>query len=258
MKFSLALLSIGALASAVVAAPAHKKEHKKAHKHSHKRATQYCGQWDQATEGNYILYANLWGASSATSGWQCMVDNGLSGNTLSWSTSWNWQGGYASVKSYTNAALKFSPVQLSAIKSIPVSWSWKYSGSNIIADVSIDAFTSSSPGGNNEYEIMIWPAALGGAGPISSTGSPIASFDFGGTSWKLYKGPNGSTTVYSFVASSVVNNLSGDINAFFKYLVSNNYIGSSQYLNVFEAGTEPFSGNDAVFTVSGYSASIST
>jgi xyloglucan-specific endo-beta-1,4-glucanase len=47
-------------------------------------------------------------------------------------------------------------------------WSWTYTGSDIVADVSYDMFTSSSAGGANEYEIMIWLAALGGAGPISS------------------------------------------------------------------------------------------
>jgi len=41
-------------------------------------------------------------------------------------------------------------------------------------------FTSSSASGNNAYEIMVWPAAYGGAGPISSSGSPIAYRSIGG------------------------------------------------------------------------------
>jgi xyloglucan-specific endo-beta-1,4-glucanase len=45
-----------------------------------------------------------------------------------------------------------------------------YTGSDIVADVSYDIFTSSTSGGASEYEIMVWLAALGGAGPISSTG----------------------------------------------------------------------------------------
>lgn len=52
-------------------------------------------------------------------------------------------------------------------------WSWSYTGSNLVADVSYDLFTSSSAGGSNEYEIMIWLAALGGAGPISSMNSTL-------------------------------------------------------------------------------------
>lgn len=55
---------------------------------------------------------------------------------------------------------------------------WTYSGSGITADVSYDLFTSSTASGSNEYEIMIWLAALGGAGPISSTYvSPIVHFN---------------------------------------------------------------------------------
>jgi xyloglucan-specific endo-beta-1,4-glucanase len=34
--------------------------------------------------------------------------------------------------------------------------------------VAYDLFTSSSPGGKEEFELMVWLAALGGAGPISA------------------------------------------------------------------------------------------
>ena len=39
---------------------------------------------------------------------------------------------------------------------------------------------------------MIWLTSLGGAGPISSTGSPITTVTISGVSWKLYKGMNGA------------------------------------------------------------------
>jgi xyloglucan-specific endo-beta-1,4-glucanase len=103
-------------------------------------------------------------------------------------------------------------------------------------------FTSSSATGANEYEIMIWLAALGGAGPISSTGSPVATITINSVSWKLYSGPNGSTTVYSFVAASEATNYSGDLMNFFKYLESSQGFPSSQYLLSIGAGTEPFTG----------------
>ena len=89
---------------------------------------------------------------------------------------------------------------------------------------------------------MIWLAALGGAGPISSTGSTIATPTIDGVSWKLYSGPNGATTVYSFVASSEVTSFSGDIKAFFTYLINSQGFSSSQYLTSIGAGTEPFTG----------------
>jgi len=62
-----------------------------------------------------------------------------------------------------------------------------YTGSNIVADVSYDMFLSSTPTGSDEFEIMVWLGALGGAGPISSTGSLIATPTIGGTIFNLFK-----------------------------------------------------------------------
>jgi len=102
---------------------------------------------------------------------------------------------------------------------------------------------------------MVWLAALGGAGPISSTGSPIATVTINGVSWKVYVGPNGSMTVYSFVASSTVTSFSGDLLEFFKYLENNQGLSSSLYLIDVQAGTEPFTGT-ADLKVSSYSAVV--
>jgi xyloglucan-specific endo-beta-1,4-glucanase len=63
-----------------------------------------------------------------------------------------------------------------------------------------------------------------------------------GVSFKLYSGPNGSTTVYSFVAVSEATSFSGDLLDFYTYLIDNEGFSSSQYLTTLEAGTEPFTG----------------
>lgn len=115
-------------------------------------------------------------------------------------------------------------------------------GSSIVADVSYDMFTAASASGTNEYEIMVWLAAVGGAGPISATGSSVGSVTVDGTVFKLYKGTNGATTVYSFVASSEATSFNGDLKLFFTYLIDYQGYSSSQYLTVLEAGTEPFTG----------------
>ena len=81
---------------------------------------------------------------------------------------WTWTGG-SGVKSYPNAVVSQTPVQLSKIKTMQSSWSWSYSGSNIVADVAYDMFTSATATGSSQYEIMVWLAAIGGAGPISSS-----------------------------------------------------------------------------------------
>lgn len=56
-------------------------------------------------------------------------------------------------------------------------WKWSYSiSSSAVADVAYDIFTSTTPTGNNVYEIMIWLANYN-AGAISynydATGKPI-------------------------------------------------------------------------------------
>ena len=80
----------------------------------------HCGQWDVVTAGPYSLLLDQWGASGATSGQQCANIISLSGNTISWKTTWTWTGG-TGVKSFTNVQLNQGiNKQLSAISSMPV------------------------------------------------------------------------------------------------------------------------------------------
>ncbi|KAF4323996.1 hypothetical protein BBO99_00002538 [Phytophthora kernoviae] len=222
-------------------------------------AADFCDQWGTATTDNYIIYNNLWGESYATSGSQCTGLDSSSGSTVAWHTNWTWEGASSSVKSYANAALQFDAVQLSSVSSIPttIKYTVTYSGT-IVADVSYDLFTSSTSTGDNEFEIMIWLAALGGAGPISSTGSAIDTTTIAGNSFSVYSGANGDTTVYSFVASSEIDSFSGDLMDFFTYLMDSQSFDSSQYLNTVQCGTEPFTGEDVTLTVSSFSAVVNT
>jgi hypothetical protein len=117
-------------------------------------------------------------------------------------------------------------------------------------------FTSSTATGADEFEIMVWLAAIGGAGPISTTGStPIDTPTIGGHAWNLFSGPNGATTVYSFVAQSEITSFSGDLKLFLTYLTTlgNAAFTTSQYVLSIGAGTEPFVGTNAVLSVSAYS-----
>ena len=102
---------------------------------------------------------------------------------------------------------------------------------------------------------MIWLSALGGAGPISSTGSAIATVTVAGKQFKLYKGPNGQTTVFSVVSVSPINSFNGDLNAFLVYLRNSQGLPGSQILQSVGAGTEPFSGSNAVFTTTAFTVS---
>jgi xyloglucan-specific endo-beta-1,4-glucanase len=200
---------------------------------------------------------NLWGKADATSGSQCTGVDGLNGSTLKWHTKWSWAGGAGHVKSYANVVTKISQKALSSVKSLPSTWTWAYTGSNMIANVAYDLFTSSTATGSAEYEIMIWLAAIGGAGPISATGSPIATVTLAGTSWKLYNGKNGQMNVFSFVATTEVKSFKGDLMDFANYLIKSQGMPNTQILQSVGAGTEPFSGSNAVLTTSAYSMSQS-
>ncbi|KAF9269860.1 glycoside hydrolase family 12 protein [Marasmius fiardii PR-910] len=215
--------------------------------------SQHCGQWDTVVAGQYTLYINQWGKSNAQSGQSCASLTSLSGTTIAWKNTWNWVGGNG-VKSYTNINLNNGlQKQLSAIKSIPATWRWSQSSSGtIVANVAFDLFTSSSSGGSNQYEVMIWLANYN-AGPISynynSDGTPRAvasNLSIAGQSWNLYIGSNGSQTVYSFLPSNSgtrVTSFSGDLNLFLKYLTSSQGLSASQYITTVQSGTEATSGS---------------
>lgn len=104
---------------------------------------------------------------------------------------------------------------------------------------------------------MIWLGSLGGAGPISETGSTIGNPNIGGVTWDLYTGSHSQMTVYSFVAPSNIENYSGDLADFTSYLQQEHGVSGSQIVQTIGAGTEPFIGSDATFTTSSYSVSLS-
>ncbi|KIM92525.1 glycoside hydrolase family 12 protein [Oidiodendron maius Zn] len=217
-----------------------------------------CDPFGSVNAADFNLDNNLWGESSASSGSQCTYLDYDSGDSISWQTSWTWEGDGSGVKSYANAGLNMGATPLSSITSMQSSWSWSYTGTSIVADVSYDAFISSvdSTSAAHDYEVMIWLAALGGAEPIGH-GNPIASPSIDGVAWNLYKGTN-TWTVFSFVASSEQTEFSGNILNFFTYLIDNEGLPSDYYLQTIQAGTEAFTGSNAWFTVSPYKLSMDT
>jgi xyloglucan-specific endo-beta-1,4-glucanase len=85
---------------------------------------------------------------------------------LTWQSAWSWAGGQYSVKSYPNVVVETKDVPLSKIKSIDTTWKWNYSGAGLVTDVAYDLFSSSTIGGSEEYEVMIWLGNFN-AGPIA-------------------------------------------------------------------------------------------
>ncbi|KAF8652901.1 hypothetical protein AX16_004089 [Volvariella volvacea WC 439] len=224
----------------------------------------HCGQWDTVVAGQYTLYLNQWGKSGATSGQACASLTSLSGTTIAWRTNWSWTGGNG-VKSYTNINLNNGlGKRLSAIGSIPSTWRWSQTASsNAVANIAFDLFTSTTVGGADASEIMIWLANLR-AGPISynwnadGTPRPVATnVSLAGYSWNVYIGSNGANVVYSFLLSNggQVTSFSGDLNVFLRYLTSSQGLSSSQYIKTVQGGTEATSGS-ATLTTSAFSVVV--
>ncbi|KAL4151048.1 hypothetical protein PRNP1_010434 [Phytophthora ramorum] len=220
-------------------------------------AQEYCGRDDNKVVGPYTVYNNLWAEDNDPKGKQCTEVTGSTSSSVSWQTSFNWAGDSWQVKSFANAALKFSPKQVSAITSMPTSikYAYTYDG-KIIANVAYDLFTSSSEGGSVEYELMVWLSALGGAWPLTETGKPIKSLKMGGVDFDLYQGMNKNVKVFSYVAKKTATSFTGDLKQFFDQLPSDNTIPATQFLQKIEAGTEPFQGTNAKLVVTNYSVQI--
>jgi xyloglucan-specific endo-beta-1,4-glucanase len=149
------------------------------------------------------------------------------------------------------------------LKALPINTSVannyiSYTGDNLIADVSYDAFFAWDPTAPTpDFEVMVWLATFGGAQPIGfDNNSPIASYNIDGVEWNLYKGTSG-WTVFSFVATTQQNTFNGNMMDFFDILIGNQGFPSSIYMQFIQAGTEAFTGSNAWFTTSPYSISIS-
>ena len=106
-----------------------------------------------------------------------------------------------------------------------------------LADSPDNAANVAYNGDARSYEIMVWLAS-NQINPIGDT--PITSTTIGGINWKFYKGPNGSTTVFSFVADPQITDYSGDLLDFYKYLIASQGVSADQYLGYIGAGTEAF------------------
>ncbi|KAF8901162.1 glycoside hydrolase family 12 protein [Gymnopilus junonius] len=250
--FSSKLVALAALLPFVVAAPTASID-----------TSSHCGQWDTVTAGQYSLLLDQWGASSASSGESCASLSSLNGNTIAWKTNYTWNGG-SGVKSFTNMQLNANlNKQLSAIKSIPVTWNWQQSSSSVQADIAFDIFTSSTAGGSNVNEIMIWLANIG-VGPIASSYNAngavptTSNISLAGYTWNLFVGSNGANAVFSFLPATSgqwIQSFNADVNVFLEYLTAHQGVSTSQYLTTFQAGTEATAGS-ATLTTTAYTVTI--
>ncbi|CEI63465.1 hypothetical protein FVEN_g17 [Fusarium venenatum] len=221
-------------------------------------AESLCEQYGYLANDGYAFNNNAWGKDSG-SGDQCTYVDWSNSNGAAWHVEWNWSGGQDSVKSYPNSALQIGTDKkiVSSITNMQSTAEWTYSGDSIRADVAYDLFTAADPNhdtSSGEYELMVWLARYGEVQPI---GTLQTSVTIEGHTWELWVGMNGSMKVFSFVAPTPVNDFNADIKQFYDYLAkSQNYPASEQYLLTFHFGTEPFTGENAKFSVTNFNAHL--
>ncbi|KAJ6593402.1 endocellulase [Mycena capillaripes] len=213
------------------------------------------GQFDCLPAGGFTLCQNLWGKCTSA-----LLN--ASTQSVSWTTNYTWANGPNNVKSYANVeSVASKGVQLQNIASAPTSWDWSYAAQStgIRADVAYDIWFGTASSGNpatsaSKYEIMIWLSGLGGIQPVGSqitTGTVVANH-----TWNLWKGPNANWEVLSFVsAAGDLNSFDVDLVDFFTYLVQQQGVAPTQYVQSIQAGTEAFVGTANLVT-SAYSVSI--
>lgn len=141
--------------------------------------------------------------------------------------------------------------QLSAISSIPATYDWTRTNTTAFkGNICFDFMTSDTKGDSTStsaQELMLWLEYTGGQLPIGwGDGAKATASSLYGTSWKLYQGVNEDTgiTVSSLLPDMQFDGtFSGDIKDWLMTLVEAGVLKESTYVNVGNAGTEPFYGN---------------
>ncbi|KAI0775593.1 concanavalin A-like lectin/glucanase domain-containing protein [Trametes elegans] len=218
---------------------------------------------DCTAAGEYTLCQNLWGADTGV-GSQTTSLISTNGNSVSFSTKYQWANSPNNVKSYPNVYHNTAKgMQLQDITSAPSKWQWYYQSASddLRADVSYDIWTGVPKSGDpasaaSSYEIMIW---LSNRGSVGGIGNVVAdNLELGGHKWTLKHGPNANWDVFSFItAEGDITDFDADLNDFFQYLVNKQGVAKTQYLQAVQVGTEPFTGN-AELVISNFSVDVST
>lgn len=118
-----------------------------------------------------------------------------------------------------------------------------------MANVAYDMMTALYSNGR-KYEIMVWLAQIGHAGPISTSGEEPETVFIHNVQFYLYHGRPPGLNTYSFVPveKTWIRNFKGDLAEFLFHLVWAGKLPTDALLETIGAGSEPFVGTDAKFT----------
>lgn len=143
--------------------------------------------------------------------------------------------------------------RLTDIASIPASYEWTRTNTTAYkGNACFDFMTSDTKGDSTSpraQELMLWLDYTGGQLPIGWPTVRATIDNLYGTSWKLYQGLNTDTGI---MVSSLLpdrqfdGKFCGDIKDWLHALVKIGVFSDSTFVNVGNAGTEPFYGNSVM------------
>ncbi|KAI8207919.1 Xyloglucan-specific endo-beta-1,4-glucanase A [Colletotrichum sp. SAR 10_65] len=228
--------------------------------------TQFCGapnDYEVLMGTPWIVYSMNYNYKSI-SGSCCTGYAGTSGSgdaqRIEWSSVWKIDPTVNKdvVKGYSFIGLTQNlETRLSDIVSIPSTYDWTVSNTSAYkGNVVYDFMTSDTKGDSTSsaaQELMLWLRYEGGQVPIGWAEGPTATIDglYGKDGWKLYQGKNTDTgiTVSSLLVpeDSQFGDLEsgafeGDIKDWLVALAKQGVFSESTYVNVGNAGMEPYWG----------------
>jgi hypothetical protein len=143
--------------------------------------------------------------------------------------------------------------RLSKIKSIPASYDWKRTNTTEYkGNIAFDFMTSDvkdDSTSSRAQELMLWLEWTGGQLPIGWVAGPKKTLTIFGRTWKLYQGKNEDTgiTVSTLMPDQqYTNSFKGDLKEWLVALSKAGVFKADTYVNVGNAGTEPFYGKATV------------
>ncbi|KAJ5721526.1 uncharacterized protein N7483_009460 [Penicillium malachiteum] len=240
----------------------------------------------------FTFNPNQWGVTASTTGGLCMNVTTFNNETYptkttapEWSVTWQYDVGPETqpVHAYPNIQVDdVLPLELENMDEIEFALHWTYGVGTTAAsttdetslnteslqcNVAIDMFfdsdkTTAQNSTSAEFEVMVWFARFGASSdPIGYSEGVVTTHTVNGTTFDLYSGTNSnSQNVLTWIAANTTEEFSGDIYPLITDLYSlsgSNYPAKTDYMGIFQFGTEAFSADTNVtFSVSSLSIDI--
>jgi len=205
-----------------------------------------CNDWSQFSFGEYIVENNVWGQGDIDDFIQCIYRTG-SGDNIHFGWSWEWPNENNDVKSYpeviygkkpwsSSSTTQQLPIKINNIDEIYVDYdlSINANGSyNLAFEFWVTTDSLSSQAGITT-EVMIWMDR----NIINPAGSLIASVNFDGFEYNVYRANWDTWTYIAFLSVEPQHSGLLAVHNFVHYLVSEGMLNTDEYFADFEMGNE--------------------